>query len=277
MVYVSTCCLKGNNTKFQEEVLFVVKKYISWGIRNMELGAAHKPFDDFPMLKKLKKQHELDFIFHGNFPSAGGSILLNLGSVDEKCRSLTIKSLLNSIEKLNYLEGSFFSLHPGFASDYDFIKNAKVNESNIEDATIRTIEGLQILVDRAKSYSIRIAIENMYGFNANPVVVSPEDFKQIKEKVDVGLLLDIGHLDSHLYHTKLNRKKTIQEFEPFIEEIHCHKGIKKDEHLLPEKSLFDDFKRSTLQKAKLTLEVNNADKDMILKGKKLLEEVKNIN
>jgi hypothetical protein len=55
--------------------------------------------------------------------------------------------------------------------------------------------------------------------------------------------------------------------------MHCHKAINNDEHLLPEKQLFQHFKKETLKKARLTLESNNLSEKEVILGKKLLEEL----
>ena len=279
MVYVSTSCLKGDKSRFEPDVITVVNKYINLGIKKMELGAAHRPFNDFSLLKKLKKQNDLDFIFHGNFPASNEKRYLNIASIDEDFRKRCIKIFFDSLEKLNYLEGNFLSLHPGGIADYLLDDTTTLNLSDIRSATQRAIESLQLIVDRAKENGIKIAIENLPGTITKDIVNLPSEFMFIKKQADVGLLLDLGHLDTYIISENkkgrgLVRKQLIKEFEPYIYEIHCHKAIMRDEHLMPEKNQFSDLKRKTLIKARLTLEINNADEKMVLEGKQLLESLK---
>ena len=275
MVYVSTSCLKGREGRFCKNVMDVVNKYVKLGITEIELGASHMPFDDFSQLRKVKKEHELDFIFHANFPSFGTGKLLNLASADEDYRKGCVNHILMAIEKLNYLEGNIFSMHPGDCCDLLFDGMKKINQSDFDSSLRRAIESLQIVVDKAKQYGIKIAVENMGLRNSEGVIISPDDFIAMRKEVDVGMLLDIGHLDTFLYSFPGDRKEMIKGFEPYVYEIHCHKAIKADEHMMPEKIQFDDFDKQTLKKAVLTLEANFCTEDMILQGKKLLEKIKN--
>ena len=275
MVYISTSCLKGENSIFEPDIIKVINTYIKLGITNMELGAAHNRFNNFPLLRRIKKDNDLDFISHGNFPSNGDKRFLNIASADEKHREKSVNHFLFSIEKLNYLEVDFLSMHPGDSNDLIVGALKRTNQSDPGSALKRAIESLQIIVDKAKDCGIRVAVENMSAIHTQGIIMTPEDFKDIKKDIDVGLLLDIGHLDTYIYHNNTDRRKMIKGFEPYIEEMHCHKGIKADEHLLPENKIFNDFSKSTLKKAKLTLESNSCDTKMILKGKQILEEAKN--
>jgi sugar phosphate isomerase/epimerase len=272
MIYVSTACLKPKDGRFYKNILDVVKIYAELGIKNIELGAAHAPFDDIDALKQLQKKHGLNFIAHGNFPALQENKMLNLASPDEEFRQICISQVLKTLDIIHSLGGNFISLHPGFVSDITRDLKFLDNKSDMSLATARTIDSLKILTARAKTLGIRIAIENSSNYQWS-VVCTPADFKKVKKHVDVGLLLDVGHLDTYLFHHEGNKLEFIKEFEPFIEEMHCHKAINNDEHLLPEKQLFQHFKKETLKKARLTLESNNLSEKEVILGKKLLEEL----
>lgn len=274
MIYISTSCIKGETSKFNKNVIEVVKAYAELGIHNIELGAVHDPFDDFKALKDLQEKYKLNFIIHANFPAVDDNRMMNIASSDSKFRKECIEHALTALEKLKFLKGDLYTIHPGYCDDMAKEFTPVGNKKSKDEAVANALDSLKTITKRAKELGVKVAIENSTEREYS-IFCTADDFMKIRKYAEVGILLDIGHMDVFIAGNDENRKKMIKQLEPYILEMHCHKSTNKDAHLLPEASIFRDFSKETLKNTKLTLEATNLSKEDILKGKNILEKVQN--
>ncbi len=273
MYYVSTACLKGNNSRFTKDVFKVLDVYAKAGIKNIELGAAHYPFDNIKDLINYRKEHDANFIMHYNFPAAKNvNHLLNLGSKNKNIVDISLNVIKNGLELCNELEAPIYSLHPGFTADLDTNLKPLSEEISKEKAVSLIISRLKEVIDFAQDYDIKIAVENMV-----PSCVSfckIEDFlrlfKEIKNK-QLGVLLDIGHLK--LSNPNFEKQKDfIEKIKDKIFELHIHQlknGI--DHQPMLTKNVIELFNIDA-KKVALTLEINNANIEQIKQSYEILNQ-----
>ena len=263
MNYVSTACLKGESTKFTRDIFKVLDVYTKAGIKNIELGAAHNPFDNIKDLFKYKKEHDLNYIMHFNFPAAKVNYMLNLGSINEEIAKISLDVVKKGIELCNELEAPIYSLHPGFVADLDTELKPLSKKIPKDKAVSLAISRLQEAVDFAQEYNIKIAVENMVPQCVSFCKIGDfiKLFKEINSK-KLGVLVDIGHLK--LTNPKFEeQKKFIDTIKNKIIEMHIHELIDGNDHFpVLKNNVIKPFNIDT-KKIALTLEINRADIEQI--------------
>lgn len=279
MIYVSTSCLKGENSRFTKDVFKVLEVYRKNDINNIELGSVHSYIKDLTKIKKYQKENDTNFIIHGFFPPAKKSFYLNFASKNKKVLKESIKVAKNAIELCNDLNSNLYSTHAGFSSDkIGFKKEIVIDKIAKDKARDIAAYSFSNLCDYAANYDIKIAVENNQG--SIGIIQNIDCFKIFFKKVNVknlGALIDIGHAAVAKIKFNVDLKKMICQLKNKIFEIHIHKSVNgKDTHLnIDSPDLLKDFDKDTLKKTALTLEAINLTPNEILKGKNIIKQALN--
>jgi len=275
MHYISTACLKGENSKFTRDVFKVLDVYAKAGIKNIELGAAHQPFDNINDLYKYKKENNANFLIHYNFPCAKNiKCLLNLSSLNEEIAKTSLKVIKNGIELCNKLEAPIYSMHPGFAHDSDLNLNPITKSIPREKAVQLMISRMGEVMDFAQNYDVKIAVENMISESIS--FCNVEDFLELFNKIKnkrLGMLLDIGHMK--MAHPNLEEQRNfVEKIKDRIFEMHIHEIINRKDHqpIFANANILKPFNISTKNIA-LTLESNRSTIKNILDSQEVLKKI----
>jgi len=274
MIFISTSCLKGENSKFTPDVFKVLEVYKELGIRNIELGAAHNFIKNIKPLFEYQKQTDSGFIIHGFFPPLKTKFMINPASQNQKQLENTIRIAKNAIELCRKLDSELYSLHSGLVADVNFDDNPISEIISEKKATENTINSLNIICDYASRYNVKIAIENLWGLSP---LKNQNDFlnflKEANQK-NLGLLIDLGHLNISSKHNGFDKKSFIKKLQKHALEIHVHEndGTKDTHQKITNKNILADFDKDIIKKIAVTLEVQRLNKEEILQQKQFLEE-----
>jgi len=272
MHYVSTAVLKGTNRGFEKNLFRTLEIYKRLGIKNIELGSVHEYIPDLKPLFKYKKENDANFIIHTFFPPTKEPMMVNLASKNEEFLKKSLTVAKNAIELCNELESDLYSMHPGLLRDYTQNMDPLSEFMDHDEAVEKTIASLNEIIDYAKNYDVKIAIENMM-VKLN-VFYDYHDFLKVFKEVrykKLGLLLDIGHLNYSL--KDLNSKiEFVDKLRDKIFEMHIHEldSFNKDHKKLVNPDILKPFNIDTKNIA-LTLESNGLDEKDIIDSKRILE------
>ncbi len=270
MLFISTSCLKDNKDFYKTLDLF----YYTLKIKNIEIGATHGYVADVLPLIKFKKDHDVNFTVHVFFPPTKEPFMINIGSQDP----IVIKKSLNvaktAIELCRKIDAGLYGMHSGMISDVSPEMNL-LSKPYEKDKVLETQNTtLRQMMDYAKEYDVRVALENHSGKWHNINTKADDMLATLKEvnSKNLGILLDIGHL-AGCFDNKALMKKEVEKIQDKILEIHVHEfrnGI--DHHNISTTKTMDVFDRSFLKKVIVTLEAFALPPEEILKGKEILEK-----
>lgn len=152
---------------------------------------------------------------------------INLASVNEEVRDLSIRRIKGSIDHAHELGAELVVVHPGFKSQVDRIDPEKHWRLNFDS--------LSRLLDYAEGTGVALCLENMPAGD-RLLFQSPSEFLRILEEgLSVGVVLDVGHANTvgllHEFLDKLGDR---------IRHLHLHDNLgSKDEHLVVGKGTVD--------------------------------------
>jgi len=277
MIYVSTTCLKGENSKFTKDVFRVLEIYKEYNIKNIELGSVHSYVKKLSKLKKYQKENNANFIIHGFFPPAKKPFYLNFSSKNKNIVKESIKVAKNAIDLCNELNSNLYSTHPGLFADVNMEKNLISEKISFKEAVGISVESFNDICDYASNYNIKVAVENAAGTDKANIFKDHNDFNNFFKKVEaknLGALIDIGHANIAKVKFGVDVKELINNTKKIFE-IHIHQSIGGDDtHLnINSLDLLKDFDKEILKKAELTLEATGLNPNEILKGKEIVEQV----
>tara|TARA_X000000950_G_C13869772_1_gene642381 strand:- start:1063 stop:1911 length:849 start_codon:yes stop_codon:yes gene_type:complete len=239
MFYVSTTFIDDHKS-----VHIAINKLLEKNIKNIELGSNHI------WEKKLKfnKNNFINFCVHNYFPVPKKSMVLNVASQNLKIRKKSIKRIKNSILFSKMISAKLYTFHPGFLTDpkgsniaknnYDFLWNSKkLINANYDRSWKKMIQSLKEIVKFAKQHKVTIAIETEGSLSAKNhlLMQKPEEFKRLFKqfkKEDLGVNLNIGHLNLASKAFKFNKFKFIKTIQKYIKAMEIsHNYGKNDDHL----------------------------------------------
>lgn len=226
-----------------------LKVYNKIGLRNVELGSSMDYMDD-PSAEIRK--YDFNFLVHNYFPPPKSHFILNLSSPNKMILNRTIKFAKDSIDFCVKIESPLYSIHAGFINDPVDVNRFESFQFQLPrhgqdkvKAIQRMKTSLKELANYASDRDILLAIENNVttrSLEKYVLVAKPNEiidfFKDVSES-NIGLLLDIGHLNTaaHLLGAKLRTcidQIMAEDIDIYEFHIHTNNG-EKDEHRLPEK------------------------------------------
>jgi sugar phosphate isomerase/epimerase len=251
-IFVSSACF-GKNTSVKE----IVKILINNGIFNIELGSVHKyetKIRDF--LRKV----DAEFIIHNYFPPSKKPFIINLASNNKKIRERSIAQVKRAISLARILGSKLYSVHAGFVVDPDIRLNfpsIKKTEA-YEQAFKNFVNSLRNIVDFARDRGVKVAVENnvcIKKFKGKLLLCKACEFERLFKEIpskNLGIALDLGHLNVSARTFKFDRYDFIQKLRRKIFAFHIHdnnglvdlhKPVAKDSWTLSAISLLDNNNR----------------------------------
>ena len=218
------------------------------GLSSIELGGA----DNFnPKIKslilQLYKKHGFHFLVHNYFPPSPHPFVLNLGSEDPEILKKSIHFCSRSIDLCEEFGSPFYSVHSGFAVDPKPEQLGKrllnLPRHNLKKIYRNMVESLTGLAEYGKAKGVKVLLENhvlswenlQNGFNILLTMCSPEDFRCFINdfsKSEVGILLDVGHLNVSANVLGFDKFKAIEIIADRVEAFHLHDNdANRDQHL----------------------------------------------
>ncbi|HEG43167.1 MAG TPA: sugar phosphate isomerase/epimerase [Phycisphaerales bacterium] len=236
-------------------------------ISNIELGAgiAYDP----GMLDSVKRANDLGFNFlvHNYFPTPKDEFVLNLASDDAVVSEQSRQHCKRAIELCSRLGCPFYSVHSGFAIE---LKAEHLGKSELQSqlpkelyipystAYKNFVDSLLEINEYAKAKGVGILIENNVitllqvkaGQKDAFLMTSTDEINSLMQQIDdenIGLLVDVGHLNVSANACGFDRKDFIRNISPHIRAFHLsendghtdqHLSLRKDSWFLP---LLRDF------------------------------------
>ena len=214
-VYVSTTCFMHDI--FGEQGLVVPTQ-----IRGIELSGGNGFYDDetlHTVLDRLGEKEGRELRIHNYFPVPEQSFVLNFASSDpvivERSLSLADKALhLCSVYGIPY-----YSFHPGYLSDGREMPNGHFEfptESfrSYGQTLAAFAANFETLYTRAVKAGVRLAVENLFIAPGNLATSLNCSFEELDEMMDllpedVGIVLDLGHLNVSAHYLGFERRSYI--------------------------------------------------------------------
>lgn len=239
MYYVSTTFIKDN---------LVIKKALDKlfvnSIFNIELGSNHLYEKNYSYLKKYKA----NFCVHNYFPVPKKTLVVNIASQNNIIREKSLRHIKKSIKFSKKINAKLYTFHPGFLTDpdgsnissknYDFLWNKKkLLTSNYKKSWALMVDSIKKIIKYSKKEKVKIAIETEGSINSKNhlLMQKPIEFKKffkIFKKKDIGINLNIGHLNLASIAFRFNKIKFINYISNRIVAMELsHNFGKNDDHL----------------------------------------------
>ena len=181
-------------------------------------------------------------------PIPRDSFVLNIASIDTNIRARSIQHIKKAIEFCDKIGAELYTFHPGFLTDphganlsiknYDFQwDDTQIDNSNYEKAKMNMYLALDEVVKYAQSRKISIAIETEGSLNRKNhlLMQRPDEYEEFMAKYssyDIGVNLNIGHLNLAAYAFGFNRSDFVDLIQNYIVamELSHNVGVE-DQHL----------------------------------------------
>lgn len=237
-IFVSTACLKGDKSYDR-----VINEFLDNGIKNIELTGVH-PYTENNELEKILLNYiskGINFTFHNYFPPPKEPIVLNYLTqnleLKEKCKSI----ISNAIILAKKTGVKTYAFHPGYYREAEIGKKGNFNFFGTDRKSfdygfdvfkndfVNFYKSLEL--DNKKE-DICLGFENLFpnpdgtndSFMCNFEEISKVFDHAEKEKINLKLLIDLGHLAISANHLKFDRyeflKNIINNYGDKIFEIH---------------------------------------------------------
>lgn len=226
-IYVSTACLNVTGSLTNR-----IKAYKSIGIKSIELGAGVEV--NHTDIHSLHRSG-CNFLMHNCFPPPPDDFFINLASPSEEIRSRSIDLILRSFQLAVKLRCPYFSIHAGFVQDpigagFHSLLFPERQPSTLlyQEAMDRFIKSIDIILRQCENNETKILVEN----NVCPVhlkgkllLQTPDELEYFINYVshpDLGILLDVGHLNVSAKSYAFNLGESYSILKKFTKAIHLH-------------------------------------------------------
>jgi len=228
-IYASTSCLGEKN------LLTVLDVYKNSKLLNIELGSNHLYVENLEeKLVSFSESCDAHFLVHNYFPPAKDSFIFNLSSQDPAILRKSIELAKNAINLCSKLGSKLYTFHAGFRAEPDMSFKFSGEKAPYDTAFNTFVNAVNEINSHAEDSGVKIGVENNVSCTVNSGTVSdfllmqtPEEFKNLFERLNsdnVGLLLDVGHLNVSSFHMKFDKQVFFSEFNDKILEIHVHEN-----------------------------------------------------
>lgn len=239
MFFVSTTFEKDNLP-----IKSAIDKLFQNSIFNIELGSNHCYEKSYSYLKKYK----INYCVHNYFPIPKKNIVLNIASQNKKIRDKSLKHIKKAIKFSKKINAHLYTFHPGFLTDpdgsnisnknYDFLWNKKkLLLSNYNKSWKLMVKSIKEIIKYSKKQKVKIAIESEGSVNSKNHLLMQRPIEYIRfykifNKKDIGINLNIGHLNLASIAFKFDKKKFIKNISRNIVAMELsHNNGKNDDHL----------------------------------------------
>lgn len=260
-VYASTSSLR--NHTYTE----TLNEYERVGIKGVEMGYCPDP--DI-VLDKITTSYEFDWVAHNYFMPVPDEFVVNLSSPDNEILQRSISYVRDGIDFCARHGIETFTFHSGFRVDPN--ENLRFETEEVPSASScmkRFIESLKNILPYAEECGVSVAIENnviepKHVVDGDPIVLmaDPKEFVTLLNRIDVDILLDIGHLKVASETLDFDREKFLDVVESHVSHVHLHtnNGVS-DQHKPVERGdwAFEAWKRFDTQPTTVEAKFNNAE------------------
>lgn len=281
MIFVSSACVRGRSL---EEV---VGKLAGVGFKYVELSGGIKYRADIKQrVMYLKKKWGLTFLLHNYFPPPKEDFVLNLASEDNWIFLQSIKLIKNAINLSKTIGSSKYGFHSGFYMDIAVSQVghvlAKSKITNKRQAMGRFCKAFKEIQSKEKKFGLYLEnnVVSSSNFEAygkkNPFMMTTfNEYKQLKEKINFKLLLDVGHLKVSCHTLGINFEKELAAFLAVSDYVHISDNDGKKDSNRPLKAhsrLFGQLKTIGLKGKTISVEVYDS-LNAVIKTHDLLERL----
>lgn len=247
-------------------------------IQSIEIGSNHCFEKNYNYLL----DYDFQYLIHNYFPIPKKSFVLNIASLSDETRAMSIKHIKKAIDYCNLINAKLYTFHPGFLTDpkgtnlsvenYDFQwDNKKLIKSNSESARQNMYTSLDVIIEYATKIGISIAIETEGSLHKKEhlLMQRPSEYTEFMQKyrnTDIGINLNIGHLNLASKAFNFGRKEFVDHIQNYIVAMELsHNDGKEDEHLPLKPNLWywDIIHNERFKEAYKILEFRNTPIDRI--------------
>jgi sugar phosphate isomerase/epimerase len=260
-----------------------VKSVFDLGFETAELGAGHR-FEPnaWKTVRRIKRDFpEKNYTIHSLFPPPKERFWFNPSLGLNKQNKETVGNLFKAAQ---IVEAKVVGIHPGFLNElgwgYDSVKGFDTlvpgKALDAEKSWRNFTEVIQYGLKLSQETGVVLAIENIHGAEARPIVLSVEDFGKVFALFpELRLLFDFGHA---LFEGRAD--ELVAEFGERIAEVHLHWSERKssthlrDDHspIVEEKQLQLFGKAGQIRRVPIIFEHGtNVGEQQILREKELVE------
>lgn len=275
MIYLSTGLLKKTTTSN------LVKDLNHFEIKHLELssGPYEKNIGDFLLSEKNKGNNK--YLIHNYFPVPKKPFVLNLASNNKSIRNQSMSLARNAIKLSSKIGSKYYSFHAGFLIDPSIKSLGKKIKEKLkitprDKAQKNFIKSIKSLSEYAKKYNINLLIENnvltkknFLRFKENPFLfVESNEINKVMPLMpkNVGLLLDVGHLNVSSKTLKYNKIEFIKKTNKWIKgyQLSENNQLEDQNKMINSKSWFLKYlKKNKFYSLEIRLENYNHFKDQI--------------
>ena len=289
-LYVSSTCFKQN--------LFRDDYVIPQEICGIELSGGNKFYNDqviHKVLDRLVYKEGRSVRIHNYFPVPAKSFIINFATLNEDILTQSLTVAEKAMDLCRLYTVPYYSFHTGYLCDgheepdghFSFPHDSFVP---YESARERFLTNIHYLNQVATEKGVRLAIENLFVAPNNIRASLNCSFEELDEILlqipeEIGLVLDLGHLNISAYYLKFDRhpylEGALEKYGDRIFEVHisCNNGVY-DQHLPVEPN---DWQLDVLKKIKncpgldgagicVTLESRQLDEKKILAALELVKK-----
>ncbi len=260
-----------------------VKAVFDLGFDTAELGAGHRfEANAWKTVRRIKRDFPgKNYTIHSLFPPPRQRFWFNPSLGLTKQNKETIDNLFKAA---GIVEASVVGIHPGFLNElglgFDSVKGFDVlvpgKQLDAAQNWQNFCKVIQYALKLAQDTGVALAIENIHGAEAMPLVLSVEDFERVFALFpELRFLFDFGHA---LFEGSAD--ELVAEFGERIAEVHLHWSQEKssthlrDDHsaIVEEKQLLLFRKVGQIKRIPVIFEHGtNVSEQQILKEKELVE------
>lgn len=222
--YASTTCLDVDGLEA------TLAAYAEAGVDAVELGYCGDPAVD---VGGLVNEYPFDYLAHNYFLPREDEFILNLASADEAIRERSVRYVRDAVEFCDAHGIETYTFHGGFRVDPTLSLEFPTDDvPAYEAAWDRFVDSLRRVVASAEDPDVGLAVENNVLFedhvvDGEPLLLfcDPGEFTRLFDAVpadEVGVLLDVGHLNVSAHTRGYDRWSVVEEVAPHVEGLHLH-------------------------------------------------------
>lgn len=220
-LYVSTSCLRGYS--YTE----TLKMYEQAGIEAVELGYCP---DEELVIGDIVDRYPFDFAAHNYFFPVPDEFVVNLASPDDSILKRSISYIRDGIDICARHDIEQYTIHSGFRIDPGEDFRFEAEEVPPASSSMETfVSSIENVLSYAENRGVSVAIENnvveqRHIVDGEPIVLlaDTEEFKQLLERVDLDVLLDVGHLKVASETLGFDRESFLDVVGPHVTHVHLH-------------------------------------------------------
>lgn len=286
-----------SSTVFEEDILRRADSSVFELISNIELSGGNGYYPRTDLIKRLDNLIEKgveNLLIHNYFPPPKNNFVLNFASGNRNIVRQSMALADRSLELCQQYNIPYYSFHPGYLFDgveghdghFEFSHDSFLP---YEKALDRFMFQMERLCEKARKRRVGLAVENLFVAPGNvktSLCCSFEEMQEIMSLIpaDVGILLDLGHLNISSEYIGFDKYDFISKFMKLysdrIYQIHLSRNDGTADQHLPfykrdwQLEILKEFKFCPGKDKKginVVLEARNLDMNTIIDNVKLIE------